>query len=179
MNRESRVGLIFLIGIAAAIWLTVATGDVANGTGSYAVHFPAVGGLDVGSEVRYNGVPVGRVKAIDLLGGIDDAPRVAVRFDVDERFLSGVLIGTSTVFRINEGILGGSILVIEHQGAGNPISTEVLAGAVGDRPAELNEVFREITELIEEKIGRISAPPSVPCHQPSLISRKCPAKSKA
>ena len=106
MNRESRVGLIFVIGIAAAIWLTVATGDVSNGTGEYSVNFPAIGGLDVGSEAaRYNGVPVSRVKTIELLGGIDDAPRVLVRFDIDERFLSGVLIGEATVFRINEKFL--------------------------------------------------------------------------
>ena len=55
MNREARVGLVFLIGIAAALWLTVATGDVSQGTGTMPFISPPSVVLDVGAAVRYNG----------------------------------------------------------------------------------------------------------------------------
>src|SRR3954468_437674 len=83
------VTLALLAGVLLFIvWLA---GFSAQTTKCYDIYFPAVGGINKGSNVSFSGVPVGQVKKISLLPNRPEF--VWVRIDVDQQ--TPVLQGTS------------------------------------------------------------------------------------
>src|SRR5881398_1034588 len=62
------------------VWLA---GLSSKSTKCYDIYFPAVGGINKGSNVSFSGVPVGQVSKISLLPNRPEF--VWVRIDVDQR----------------------------------------------------------------------------------------------
>jgi phospholipid/cholesterol/gamma-HCH transport system substrate-binding protein len=68
-TNQWKLGLFVLVGlaIAVAVIVTLGAGQLTKETASYATYFDeSVQGLDVGSPVKYRGVTIGRVGAIDI-----------------------------------------------------------------------------------------------------------------
>jgi phospholipid/cholesterol/gamma-HCH transport system substrate-binding protein len=68
-NIELSVGTFVLIGLAAVVWFAVQAGTgvgVSGRTYEVKARFSNIGGLKPGSQVLIAGVPVGRVKKIDI-----------------------------------------------------------------------------------------------------------------
>ena len=157
MNSEARVGALFFIGLGVMISFTLFVADFEFTGGEYTVYFDAVGALETGSVVTYNGVRVGSVRGI-AAKVVNDEARVEVRFDIDRADPEVLLINPETRFQISEGVLGGSSLAITTQGSGVPISEQkTLNDFTGETPygmqkaiGEFGQMSTEIKEMVQE-----------------------------
>ena len=155
------VTLALLAGILLFIvWLA---GFSAQTTKCYDIYFPAVGGINKGSNVSFSGVPVGQVKKISLLPNRPEF--VWVRIDVDQQ--TPVLEGTTAQIKsislagANEISLNGAqrgrpaIEQIGPQGCPViPTSTGGLSALLNSAPellARIQKLTDKLTELLSDK----------------------------
>src|SRR4051812_6646155 len=90
--------------------------------GGYSVRFERIVRLAPGDGVTYNGVKVGAVTAITPVVE-NGVPEVKVEYSIDGSYRDAVLVGPTTEFKIDQGLLGGSSLAIVSHG-GQPMKNE-------------------------------------------------------
>lgn len=150
MNNEVRVGLFFFVSLASMLGFTLFVTDIGGPEGAYQVVFNKVEGLSDGDAVTYNGVKVGRVRAVEPAIR-DGAPLVLVKFDVYEDMSESIVINEDTEFGINQGLLGGFRLSIVTQGSGGiSIANANLEAVTGKDPLSLNDAIASLSEILEE-----------------------------
>ena len=107
-NIELSVGAFVLLGTAAIVWFAVQAGaGVALGGSTYEVNarFTNIGGLKTGSQVLIAGVPVGRVKRIDL----DPQYAAIVHMNLNR----GVRLPSDTIASIKtSGLIGDKFIAL-------------------------------------------------------------------
>jgi phospholipid/cholesterol/gamma-HCH transport system substrate-binding protein len=142
------------------VWLAGLSGKA---TKCYDVYFPAVGGINKGSNVSFSGVPVGQVTKISLLPNRPEF--VWVRIEVDEQ--TPVLQGTTAEIHsislagANEIQLNGAERgkpPIERLGPQGcpvvPASTSGLSALLNSAPeliARIQRLTERLTELLSDK----------------------------
>ncbi len=150
--------------IAAVAWFGL--GDPKPASTPYLTYITdSVAGLRENSTVRYRGVDVGRVGAIDLAPA--DPGRVRLRLDIDRE----IPILTDTVARVStQGLTGLSYIELTSEGAGEPLqaregepypvirSVPTLMGrldtAGGELLARVDGATRELAEAAQ-RIGAL------------------------
>src|ERR1044072_6571245 len=136
------------------VWLAGISGSA---TKCYDIYFPAVGGINKGSNVSFSGVPVGQVKKISLLPNRPEF--VWVRIDVDEQ--TPVLQGTTAQIK-GVGFTGVSEIQLDGAVKGAPPISQigpqgcpVLPSATGGLGALLNSA-PELIERIQRLTERLT-----------------------
>ena len=150
--------LVLTLGLVAfAVWLGAV--QIAAETDRYRIYFTgSVTGLQVGSQVRYNGIPVGTVDSL------------AIDPDNIERVLVTVALNADTPIREN------SVATLELQGITGGVFVQITGGtqrapplvAEPDEPppiiaagrSDIEEVIRTAPELVQgasEVLDRVSA----------------------
>jgi len=113
-STEAAVGVFLILGFMALAWMSVRLGGVgALGTDAYAIQarFTSVSGLKSGAAVEIAGVPVGKVRTIELDGDDYEAlVSLAIRGDVKLQEDSVASIRTA-------GIIGDKYIKITPGGA--------------------------------------------------------------
>ena len=85
MSRQARLGLVVLVGLAAAVgflFVIASQGNLLADTFSVRATFDQVAGLQRGASVFYNGISVGRVNAVQLPAAPGDP--ITVRMAIKE-----------------------------------------------------------------------------------------------
>ena len=142
------------------VWLA---GLSSKTTKCYDIYFPAVGGINKGSNVSFSGVPVGQVARISLLPNRPEF--VWVRIEVDQQ--TPVLEGTTAEIHsislagANEIQLNGAQRgrpPIEHMGPQGcpviPASSSGLSALLNSAPeliARIQSLTERLTELLSDK----------------------------
>lgn len=73
MNNETKIGVVFLIFVGALVWLTVTMrGCPLTPKTELRIEFRSLEGLKQGDDIVYSGVPIGKIRAVELSlrGGI-------------------------------------------------------------------------------------------------------------
>src|SRR4051812_45970451 len=127
--------------------------------GGYAVRFDRIVRLAPGDGVTYNGVKVGAVTAIRPVVTKDPrtqvpVPEVEVEYSIDGAYREAVLVGPTTEFKIDQGLLGGSSLAIVSHG-GQPMKNEGKLDNRGTNPVAIDETMANINRLVEENRDEI------------------------
>jgi len=122
---------------AFVIWL--AKVDIDREFATYHIFFEeAVSGLSVGSDVRYNGIPVGTVIALDIDPGNPSRVRATVEIG------SGTVIRADTIASLElQGITGLSFIQL----SGGSVGAAVLEAGDDDEPPEIRSARSTIQEL--------------------------------
>jgi len=136
------------------VWLAGLSGKT---TKCYDIYFPAVGGINKGSNVSFSGVPVGQVAKISLLPNRPEF--VWVRIEVDEQ--TPVLQGTSAQIKgvgftgVSEIQLDGAVKGAPPISRMGPQGCPVLPSATGGLGALLNSA-PELIERIQRLTERLT-----------------------
>lgn len=112
------VGSFVLLVIAAAFGfvLWIAKGQIVKDTAKYQAYFSTtVTGLQVGSPVRYRGIPAGEVTEIKV--SPQDPNLVEVTFEIDKKKKNLVIHRFSTAVLETQGITGVAFIQIKHNEA--------------------------------------------------------------
>jgi len=155
------VTVALLIGVLAFIvWLAGISGAA---TKCYDIYFPAVGGINKGSNVSFSGVSVGQVKKISLLPNRPEF--VWVRIDVDQQ--TPVLEGTTAQIK-SISLAGANEIQLDGAQRGRPAITQLgpqgcpvipasssgLSALLNSAPELLERIQRlteRLTELLSDK----------------------------
>ncbi|MFL5169804.1 MAG: MlaD family protein [Microvirga sp.] len=142
------------------VWLA---GLSAGSTKCFDIYFPAVGGINKGSNVSFSGVPVGQVKKLSLL---PNRPEVVwVRIEVDQA--TPVLEGTSAEIH-SVSLAGANEIQLNGAERGRPPITQVgpqgcpvvpasssgLSALLNSAPeliARIQSLTERLTELLSDK----------------------------
>lgn len=111
MSNEVKIGLLAIVTIALAFWgyKFILGKNLLVKSNNYQVLYENVGGLQIGTSVRINGVKVGSVADITLLP--DNKEQVLVVLDLDRN----IRIPKNTVAAITAvGFMGGQVIVLEY-----------------------------------------------------------------
>ncbi|MFZ5608192.1 MAG: MlaD family protein [Pseudomonadota bacterium] len=149
----SLVLLMIGFGVGFAIWL--AKLDRGREFRLYDIYFTeAVSGLSTGNSVRFNGVPVGEVKRIEL--DPSDPSRVRVRVQVD----AGVPLKEDSVALLEAvGFTGVAFVQIEGGSAGSPplaLKPGQDVPVIPSRPSAIQEVFEGAPDLLNQATIAVS-----------------------
>lgn len=144
----------FIVGFA--IWL--ARLDIDRDVREYEIYFTeAVSGLSVGNSVRFNGVPVGQVKRINI--DPEDPSRVRVRVEMG----ADVPLKQDSVATLEAvGFTGVAFVQIQGGSASSPPLTKEEGQDVPiipSRPSAIQEVFQGAPDLLNQAtiaINRLS-----------------------
>ncbi len=165
METRSNYILVGAVTLAMLVGLLVFTAWLAGlsnqGSKCYDIYFPAVGGINKGSNVSFSGVPVGQVQKISLL---PDRPELVwVRINVDQA--TPVLQGTTAQIKsvslagANEiqldGAVRGARAITQSGPQGCPVipsSTSGLGALLNSAP-ELLERIQKLTERLTELLS--------------------------
>ncbi len=120
----------------------------------YDIFFKDVGGLNVGSQVQFSGVPVGAVKEIRLMPQNPEFVRVRIQVDEEVPILQGT---TATLASV--GFTGVSIVQLDGAIRGAPPITE--KGPFGvpvipTKPGALGQLLSSAPELLE-RVSNLTA----------------------
>jgi len=155
------VTLALLVGtLLFIVWLAGLSGGA---TKCYDIYFPAVGGINKGSNVSFSGVPVGQVSKISLLPNRPEF--VWVRVQVDEQ--TPVLQGTTAQIK-SVSLAGANEIQLDGATKGAPPITQVgpqgcpvipasssgLTALLNSAPELLERIQRlteRLTELLSDK----------------------------
>src|SRR5690349_23501946 len=153
------VTVALLVGVLLFIvWLAGISGSASK---CYDIYFPAVGGINKGSNVSFSGVSVGQVKKISLLPNRPEF--VWVRIDVDQQtpVLQGTTaqikgVGFTGVSEIQlDGAVKGAPPISQMGPQGCPVvpsSTSGLGALLNSAP-ELIERIQRLTERLTELLS--------------------------
>ncbi len=149
---EVRVGIFVLVSLVVVAGLIIRFGNYTRGlddTYEITVVFPNVGGIVREAKVLYAGIPVGKVKQIQL----QEADRLQVH--VVLQLYEGVVIREDAQFVINQsGLLGDRYIdVIPGTVAAAPIRPgQHVQGATS---VDLSEAIRHVVEVLKAAAGTI------------------------
>lgn len=140
MSAESKVGFVFLLGIAAMLILTILLGNFQPFSSGieYEVLFRDIGGLNVGDPVRMAGLEVGKVVQLQIDG---DRIRATIRLRPGIYLKEGCRILVQ-----DDTLIGGKVLSVTLPGGAvkNIDPGETL---VGERAESTGDIFSEIARL--------------------------------
>ncbi|MGH6915304.1 MAG: MlaD family protein, partial [Geminicoccales bacterium] len=147
------VVLALIAGLAAfSVWLVKA--DIDRQVDAYRIAFTgSVTGLQEGSQVRYRGVPVGRVTSVRI--DPDDVEDVLVTIEVAR----GTPIVQDTVATLElQGITGIAFVQLRGGTQGSP-RLEAAGGGppplIASRPSTLERLFETTPELLARSLGLV------------------------
>jgi phospholipid/cholesterol/gamma-HCH transport system substrate-binding protein len=146
---ELSVGAFVLIGLAAVVWFALQAGmgaGVGDPTYQVKARFANIGGLKPGSQVLIAGVPVGRVKKIDL----DSQYAAIVLLDVSQR----VRLPSDTIASIKtNGLIGDKYIALAPGADGKDVPP---GGKITDTESavDLESIISRFT------FGNVSSSPS-------------------
>ncbi len=153
-----RLGLFVAVGLAlfiAAIFIIGRQQNMFDPVYSLRATFFNVSGLTVGNNIRFSGINVGTVGAIDIINDSTVQVEMIIREDVKEFIKedSEVIIGS-------EGLIGDRLLIISQGGMDTPVAED---GALlsSNEPVETDEIMAslEVTaanaEVITQELGEI------------------------
>ena len=132
------------------VWLAGISGSA---TKCYDIYFPAVGGINKGSNVSFSGVSVGQVKKISLLPNRPEF--VWVRIDVDQQ--TPVLEGTTAQIK-SVSLAGANEIQLDGAQRGRPAITQLGPNGCPVIPASssgLSALLNSAPELLE-RIQRLT-----------------------
>jgi len=147
--------VLILIGLTVGFAIWLARLDIDRDVTLYDIYFTeAVSGLSVGNSVRFNGVPVGEVKRIEL--DPDEPSRVRVRVEI----ASVVPLKEDSVALLEAvGFTGVAFVQIQ----GGSASSQPLAKREGEefaiipsRPSAIQEVFEGAPDLLNQATIAVS-----------------------
>ena len=157
-NFKIRLGLFIAIGIfifVVAIFLIGKQKNLFNPVYSLTTTFYNVGGLQVGNKVRFSGINVGTVDAVEIVN--DSTVKVTMFIKKDtQKFIKS----NSEVSIGSEGLIGDKLLQIS-QGTSNADFAKDGAALVSNEPIELDEIFASLkvtaenAEIITEELAEI------------------------
>lgn len=147
--------VLILIGLTVGFAIWLARLDIDRDVTLYDVYFTeAVSGLSVGNSVRFNGVPVGEVKRIEL--DPDDPSRVRVRVEI----ASVVPLKEDSVALL-EAVGFTGVAFVQIQG-GSASSQPLTKGEneefaiIPSRPSAIQEVFEGAPDLLNQATIAVS-----------------------
>ncbi len=154
--RDNRLNYVIVGGfvLAALVGLVAAVAALSGRTGAtetYFTHFGNVIGLKVGTQVLYEGYPVGEIDAIELGQGEDGRPRYRLTLSV----LSEVgLDAESEVLPTAPGFLSAVVLDIQSGRSGRLLEP---GGTLASRPSAdvvgaLSDVAGQVNVVMEESL---------------------------
>jgi phospholipid/cholesterol/gamma-HCH transport system substrate-binding protein len=153
-SMEIKVGLFLLLSIAILVGFLFILGtfDFSEGHVLY-VDFTSSGGLRNGAKVKIAGVPAGKVKDIEFIGGKvrnqkGDPIYVRVRMEIEPTMAPTVTEGTQ-VFVSTEGILGEKYLELSPGPEDGP-SLPAESIIAGDDPVEMQVLMSRGAETLEK-----------------------------
>jgi phospholipid/cholesterol/gamma-HCH transport system substrate-binding protein len=132
------------------VWLAGISGSA---TKCYDIYFPAVGGINKGSNVSFSGVSVGQVKKISLLPNRPEF--VWVRIDIDQQ--TPVLEGTTAQIK-SVSLAGANEIQLDGAQRGRPAITQLGPNGCPVIPASssgLSALLNSAPELLE-RIQRLT-----------------------
>jgi len=141
------IGLFTITGLlcSMAFLLWLAKVQVDQQYSYYFVHFDNVTGLSNAGDVRYNGLPVGRV--VDLQLDPDDPAKVRARIELDVQ----TPIKTDTVATLqSQGVTGVSFVALTGGSAEAPILAE--NGVIEAQPSPLQSVLEGAPVLLQRAV---------------------------
>ena len=157
-NFKIRLGLFIAIGIfifVVAIFLIGKQKNLFNPVYSLTTTFYNVGGLQVGNKVRFSGINVGTVDAVEIVN--DSTVKVTMFIKKDtQKFIKS----NSEVSIGSEGLIGDKLLQIS-QGTSNANFAKDGAALVSSEPIELDEIFASLkvtaenAEIITDELAEI------------------------
>ncbi len=145
--RERNPVVIGFIGLAviACLMLAAFRADrlpIISSGDTYHAEFSEIGGLKDTSEVRIAGVPVGKVRKIELKGD-----KVLVTFRLDK----GTDLGTETSADIRvRTLLGAEFLALDPQGSGELKKGSTIPVSRTDAPYNVVDAFSELSNTTSE-----------------------------
>lgn len=152
--RERNPVIIGSVGFAIIILLLVAAFradrlPIIGAGDTYRAEFAEIGGLKDGNEVRVAGVPVGKVRGIELTGN-----KVTVTFKVDK----GIRLGAETGAEIRvRTLLGAQFLALTPSGSGRLEKGGTIPLSRTTPPYDVVQAFSDLSTTTEAlDVGQIS-----------------------
>lgn len=157
MNREVRVGLMFVIALGVLGTTFYFLGSFQE-TVKYKIQFGKVNGLEVDSPVHFNGVPIGRVTKIVLSEEVEVSHEVPIIVTIAIHRSARNHIRASTQADIRSiGVLGDRFILLVTKNYENPVLEE--GGFIKPVPKALDveklleqgtDLVTDVTEITED-----------------------------
>lgn len=145
--RERNPVIIGVIGIAAIALMMVGAFradrlPIIGGGDTYHAEFAEIGALKAGNEVRIAGVPVGKVRGIELAGN-----KVKVTFKIDK----GTKFGTETGAEIRlRTLLGAEFLALTPKGSGQLAKGDTIPVSRTIAPYDVVQAFSDLSRTTDQ-----------------------------
>ena len=170
MSNEVKIGILATVAIALSYWgyKFILGSNVLKDSNIYYIYYRDVAGLQIGTNVTINGVPVGSVANVELL--VDKAETVKVTIDMAEK----IKVPKDAVAVISPaGIMGGTNMTLKYSTpcsgedcakSGDELKGEVLgmmATMLGTDNIDLlsDEITAGLTDALDGMIGESSNTP--------------------
>lgn len=153
MSKEFRIGIIaILTGIILYYGFNFLKGsDILSRTSYYYAIFPNIGTLQLSNPVKINGVPVGKVTAVQLIPRQNNA--VLVQFDVNEE----VTLYESTIAELTSDLLGATSIVLRTVSSGNQVVPgDTLQSQIDKGLEEILESAQPLAQNLNITINRLN-----------------------
>ncbi|MFM7024364.1 MAG: MlaD family protein [Flavobacteriales bacterium] len=167
MKKELKIGIIVVLILAFAYWgFTFLKGfDLFSKEAIYHAKYDNIQGLEVSNPVKYHGLKVGQVSAIELAKGNAGGPgAIVVTFVISNK---DIKITDKTIARIiSSDLLGSRAINLEHLDSGNVVDpgTFVMGGIEKDLQAQVAEEIlplkqsaQKLIESVEQLVGSFKA----------------------
>ena len=153
MSKEFRIGIIaILTGVILYYGFNFLKGsDILSRTSYYYAIFPNIGTLQLSNPVKINGVPVGKVTAVQLIPRQNNA--VLVQFDVNEE----VTLYESTIAELTSDLLGATSIVLRTVSSGNQVVPgDTLQSQIDKGLEEILESAQPLAQNLNITINRLN-----------------------
>ena len=144
-GREFRVGLMVIMAVAVIVVMVFRFGEIGHslkpGT-EISIILPSASGVVPSSSVQLRGIPVGRVRTVQLLPG-DEGVHVTARID------DGYDIPSDSTAQVNLSLLGDAVIELK-SGTGSPMQAgdHIFGRSARDPATMMASVERELTETL-------------------------------
>ena len=153
MSKEFRIGIIaILTGVILYYGFNFLKGsDILSRTSYYYAIFPNIGTLQLSNPVKINGVPVGKVTAVQLIPRQNNA--VLVQFDVNEE----VTLYESTIAELTSDLLGATSIVLRTVSSGSQVAPgDTLQSQIDKGLEEILESAQPLAQNLNITINRLN-----------------------
>lgn len=150
MNKEFRVGLMFLIAAAIMIATVYYVGNFQDRV-TYRVRFEKVSGLTVDSPVHFNGVPIGRVRKIVLEEEPENLAKADVVVTIEVHRSARAHVRQSTRADIKSiGILGDKYVLLVTSNYSSPeLEPDAFIPTVANK-LNVDELLQQGTDVVAD-----------------------------
>lgn len=167
-NLEFKVGVFVILSLVILSWLVIKAGDF-NLKPGYLVRFVfgSVAGIEVGSPIRLAGVPVGEVKAIQVVRSAEGETQVEITGFVQQ----GVFIEENAEISVNSlGLLGEKYLEVTPGSSGTKTLSDggVLGGKTPVNMEKITESGNRLIQKLELAVDNINKVVADPGFQSSV-----------